>query len=94
MEAAVPRILNSGRLNQDQYNDLKLHAPQIGFSDGANYERIKNILQDILPNVLRGIDEGHGATPTAPHDATGAADKYAPPSDEQLGLPNPYAINR
>lgn len=92
LEAAIPRILNSGRLNQQQYDDLKLHAPQIGFSDGANYERVKTILHDILPNVLRGIDEGHGATPTAVHGPE--ENKYAPPTDEQLGIPNPYSLNR
>lgn len=91
LEVAVPRILNSGRLNQQQYEDLKQHAPQIGFSDGANYERIKAILHDILPGVLRGIDEGHGANPTRTDPQE---DKFAPPTDEQLGMPSPYSLNR
>lgn len=92
LEAAIPRILNSGRLNQQQYNDLKLHAPAIGYSAGANYERVKTILTDILPAVLHGIDEGHGANPTS--TALPGADPWAnvPPPDQLKR--NPYEVNR
>jgi hypothetical protein len=65
LEAAVPRMLATGRLNQQQYEDLKLHAPALGLSDGANYERTKYILEHIMPSTLAGIDKAHSQNPTA-----------------------------
>jgi hypothetical protein len=86
LEAAIPRMLATGRLNQQQYEDLKLHAPQVGFSDGANYERLHRILTDILPKVFSGIDQSHGETPTAMHGISGgtSGDSFAPPTPEEL----------
>src|SRR5262249_39877883 len=34
LEVQIPRMLATGRLNQQQYDDLKMHAPQVGYSDG------------------------------------------------------------
>jgi len=64
LEATLPRMLASGRINQQQYNDLKLHVPQVGFSPGANYERIKMMLGTILPVVMNTM----GNQPNQPGD--------------------------
>lgn len=93
LEASIPRMLVPGRVNQTQYNDLKLHTPQLGFSDGANYERLHKMLTVILPDVLRGVDEAHSHDPTSAQVPGQAADPYAPPTDQERGI-NPYAINR
>jgi hypothetical protein len=73
-------------VNQKQYEDLKLHAPQLGMSDGANYRRLHEMLTTILPGVLRGMDEAHGpnATSTATPPLPGAVDKYGPPTAAEL----------
>jgi hypothetical protein len=86
LEAQIPRMLVPGRVNQQQYEDLKLHGPALGFSDGANYERVKKMLTVILPDVLKGMDEAHGGDPTNPAlgKSADAADKYAPPTPAEL----------
>ena len=86
LEAQIPRMLVPGRVNQQQYEDLKLHGPALGFSDGSNYERVHKMLTEILPSVLHGVDDAHGAnaTSTAIPGLAGAADKYAPPTPDEL----------
>lgn len=59
LEAVLPRMLSSGRINKEQYVDLKLHVPQLGLSAGANYARAKYVLDQILPHVREAI----GSTP-------------------------------
>lgn len=68
LEAVLPRMLSSGRINREQYTDLKMHVPQVGLSAGANYQRAKYVLDRILPHVRAAI-----GTPA------GAADPYANP---------------
>ena len=63
LEAVVPRMLISGRINQQQYNDLKQHAPNIWLSPGANYVRIKNALDMLLPIIGKTITEAKTAQP-------------------------------
>ena len=60
-EALVPRMLANGRINREQYEDLKKHAPQLGLSPGANYLRTKYIMDSILPSVKTGLSRAHGA---------------------------------
>lgn len=60
MEAVLPRMLASGRINREQYTDLKAHVPQLGLSAGANYERAKYVLDRVLPHVKAAI----GTQPT------------------------------
>src|SRR5882672_2679830 len=86
LEAQIPRMLVPGRVNQQQYEDLKLHGPALGFSDGSNYERVHKMLTEILPSVLHGVDDAHGAnaTSTAIPGLAGAADKDAPPTPDEL----------
>ena len=83
LEVQIPQMLKSGRLTQTQYDDLKMHAPQLGYSDGENYARTQYILDNILPAVRKGIDATHGANPTAAH--TPQAD-YSPPTADELAL--------
>ena len=88
LEAQIPRMLVPGRVNQQQYDDLKLHAPRLGFSDGANYERLHTMLTKILPGVLHGMDEAHGADATSPAVPGLAGDgaKLAPPTPDEIAL--------
>ena len=66
LEASLPRMLAAGRINQQQYADLKMHTPQLGLSDGANYERTRYILSKILPAVVGGVAAGHGVSALRP----------------------------
>lgn len=59
LEAVLPRMLSSGRINKEQYLDLKLHVPQVGLPAGSNYERARYVLDRILPAVKGAI----GTTP-------------------------------
>jgi hypothetical protein len=93
LEAQVPRLMVPGRLNQKMYEDLKLHAPALGLSDGANYERLRNIVTTIIPAVMQGMDEAHGPNPTSVQ-TPGQDDPWArvPPPDQ---LPrDPNLVNR
>lgn len=72
-EAIVPRMMATGRINREQYEDLKLHAPQLGLSPGANYSRMRYIMDKILPSVRSGIQKTHG-------QAGGVQDSYANPN--------------
>lgn len=62
LEAVLPRMLSSGRINREQYADLKMHVPQVGMSAGANYARAKYVLDRILPHVRAAI----GTQPNTP----------------------------
>jgi hypothetical protein len=65
LEAVLPRLLANGRLNLQQYNDLKMHVPQVGFSVGENYQRLQYVMQQILPSIEQGIQTTHGNPPPA-----------------------------
>lgn len=64
LQVAIPKMQASGRLSMKQYEDLQAHVPQLGFSDGENYSRIKFVLSHILPDVTNGIQMTHGQTPS------------------------------
>lgn len=64
LEAVLPRMLSSGRINREQYADLKLHVPQVGLPAGSNYARAKYVLDRILPAVQGSI----GTQPQDQHD--------------------------
>lgn len=59
LEAVIPRLVQSGRMNQNQYTDLKAHAPQVGYSPGENMGRINYIKNNILPAVVNAIHQVH-----------------------------------
>jgi hypothetical protein len=82
LEAALPRMVTANRLNQNQYNDLKLHVPQVGLSDGANYLRLKHIMDTIMPAVRHGIEAGHSQTPLSPITRPAAVDPRSVPPGE------------
>jgi len=73
IEVALARAYQSGRLNKDMYNDIKLHLPQIGFSPGANYERLRSVLTSIIPAQIHGM---------------GAANMPFNPANPGANLPN------
>ena len=47
-------------LNPYMLKILNAHLPQPGLSPGANYDRLKRLLQEVLPAQLEGIRKGHG----------------------------------
>ena len=67
LEAVLPRMLSSGRINREQYADLKMHVPQLGLSAGANYERAKRVLTAILPHVRAAIGTEPGTPSQDPY---------------------------
>ena len=65
LAASIPKMLQSGRVTAQQYHELLKHVPQIGFTPGENYQRIRFIMNTIEPAVVGGIAAGHGgAMPT------------------------------
>lgn len=86
LEASLPAMLRQGRLNQKQYEDLKLHVPQLGLSDGANYLRTKYILERILPSVVGGIESGHPDAFQRRGSPTGAASPGGNRRDPNRGM--------
>jgi len=80
LEAQLPRMLATGRINREQYADLKLHVPQVGLSAGANAERAMYIGQHLLPAVLGGVEAGRGMAPGSLGGPAPAAapEKYVP----------------
>jgi hypothetical protein len=88
LEAALPRMVTANRMNQNQYNDLKLHVPQVGLSDGANYLRLKHIMDTIMPAVRHGIEVGHSTTPLGRPGASAPAvdPRTVPPTAENYGM--------
>ena len=54
------RALMNGRMNQKMMDLISAHLPQPGFSAGANYDRLKRLMTDILPAQLEGINQGRG----------------------------------
>lgn len=61
LEAVLPRMLSSGRINKEQYLDLKLHVPQVGLPAGSNYARAKYVMDRILPAVKGAIGTQPGS---------------------------------
>lgn len=62
----IPRMVVNSVRSKQLLDDLKLHAPQVGFSDGENYERLKYVMDYILPATERAIQETHGQASAAP----------------------------
>ncbi len=55
------RALAGGRITKPLMEMISAHLPQPGFSAGANYDRLKRLMTEILPAQLQGVGEGHGA---------------------------------
>lgn len=66
------KALASGRITKPIMEMISAHLPQPGFSPGANYDRLRRLITDVLPAQLQGISEGRGA---------GALTLPQPPSD-------------
>jgi hypothetical protein len=70
------RALAGGRITKPLMDMISAHLPQPGFSAGANYDRLKRLMTEVLPAQLQGIGEGHGANAlTLPQ----GSDQYANP---------------
>lgn len=55
------KALMNGRINRQMMDLISAHLPQPGFSAGANYDRLRRLMTDILPAQMQGISEGRGA---------------------------------
>lgn len=68
----IPRMVVNSVRSKELLNDLKLHAPQVGLSDGENYERLSYILHSIIPHTQQAIEQTHmygaGNAPQAVYD--------------------------
>lgn len=53
------RALMMGRVNKQIYDDILAHLPSGGYSPGANYDRMKRLLTDILPAQVSGVEMAH-----------------------------------
>lgn len=59
VEQALARAMASGRVSNEQINMIKMHLPQVGFSDGENYKRLHHLMTNILPAIFQGVEETH-----------------------------------
>lgn len=71
LEAVLPRLVQSGRMNQQQYQDLKMHVPQVGFSPGENWNRLQGMMTRILPAVTNAMQQVHSGGANTPSPAGG-----------------------
>ncbi len=71
LEAVLPRLVSSNRLNLRQYNDLKMHVPQVGLADEENWRRVQ-VVKQILGSLQSGINTTHNinSTPAPPEGFT------------------------
>lgn len=72
------RALASGRITKPLMDMISAHLPQPGFSPGANYDRLKRLLTDVLPAQLQGVNEGHSGAPLM--QPGGGSDPYQDPN--------------
>lgn len=57
------RALMSGRINKQMMDLINGHLPQPGFSPGANYDRLRRLVTDILPAQMSGISDARSGQP-------------------------------
>jgi len=75
------RALMNGRINKQMMDIINGHLPQPGFSAGANYDRLRRLLTDVLPAQLQGISEGRGPNAMElPNQPSNESDPYSDPN--------------
>jgi hypothetical protein len=72
------KALMNGRINRQMMDLISAHLPQPGFSPGANYDRLRRLMTEIIPSQLQGISAGRGANPMQLPQAP--ADPYSDPN--------------
>lgn len=71
---SIPRMVVNSVRSKQLLDDLKLHAPQVGFSDGENYERLKYVMDHIIPATQKAIEETHAYGPGSAPSTVNAND--------------------
>lgn len=74
------RALAGGRITKPLMEMISAHLPQPGFSPGANYDRLRRLLTEVLPAQLQGISEGRGANAMSLPDVPSGGDPYSDPN--------------
>lgn len=74
------RALAGGRITKPLMEMISAHLPQPGFSPGANYDRLRRLLTEVLPAQLQGISEGRSANAMSLPDVPSGGDPYSDPN--------------
>lgn len=81
------RQLAQGRINKSMMDIINAHLPQPGYSPGANYDRLKRLMTQVLPAQIQGIGQAQEFDPNNPMAGFGgapSAGKYLS-TDENYG---------
>lgn len=68
IQAAAAKAQLSGRLSAPMLEFIQQHLPDADYSHGENYRRIKNLIQNIGPALVGGIEQSRGMGGGAQHD--------------------------